>query len=118
MAKYVIMIFLTLLVFSCNEKKGEENAVETQEIKTAQDLKKVEVEIEGMTCEIGCAKLIESKLSKLEGVIYVKVDFESRLGKIEFDANQTNTKELVKTIASAGGGDLYSVSNQKEVDQF
>ncbi|MDZ7613327.1 MAG: heavy-metal-associated domain-containing protein [Flavobacteriaceae bacterium] len=78
-------------------------------------LKKVDVEIEGMTCEIGCARLIESKLAKAEGVSFVKVDFEKKLGRIEYDANLIDEKELANIITSAGGGDLYKVAGISSV---
>ena len=64
------LLFAALIFISCQETK-KEAPFKKQEVKTEQiavDYKSIEVEIEGMTCEIGCARTIQSKLSKLDGV--------------------------------------------------
>ena len=97
------------LVFSCGEKKGgkgQENVVEETEKEQA-DIQKMAVRIEGMTCEIGCAKMIESKLSKTKGVTSVAVFFEKEEGEIAFDANLISKKAIISEINSIAGGELY-----------
>ena len=47
----------------------------------------VSLAISGMTCEIGCAKTIQSKLTKKEGVLAAKVVFSDSIATVEFDAN-------------------------------
>lgn len=117
MKKLIVVFFLTIALFSCNETK-KENPTEKKEINTeeiAANLKSIEVEIEGMTCEIGCARTIQSKLSKLDGVTYAKVDFESKKGQFTYDANKVNKSEIVKKIDGIAGGDVYSVIKTKEI---
>lgn len=106
---FYLLLFLVLLT-SCKDEKGQNIPESAKVQELAADLKKVDVAIEGMTCEIGCAKLIESKLAKAEGVNFVKVDFEKKMGRIEYDANRIDEKELANIITSAGGGDLYKVT--------
>ena len=90
MKNLLTVLILAIAFFSCNEvKKGEtkdKTATKTEEI--AANYKNIEVEIEGMTCEIGCAKLIESKVHKLEGVTFSKVSFEEKTGQFSFDSNK------------------------------
>lgn len=76
------------------------------------ELKKenVSLAISGMTCEIGCAKTIQSKLSKKEGVIDAKVIFTDSIANIEFDANTVTKKELIAFVDGIAGGDLYKAS--------
>jgi len=105
---FYLFMFLAFLT-SCKEEKEQRNADIPNKQVLAADLKKVDIEIEGMTCEIGCAKLIESKLAKAEGVNFVKVDFEKKMGRIEYDASLIDEKELANIITRAGGGDLYKV---------
>ncbi|TXD46341.1 heavy-metal-associated domain-containing protein [Polaribacter sp. IC073] len=71
---------------------------------------KISLAISGMTCEIGCAKIIQSKLSKKEGVIDAKVVFTDSIATIEFDANTTSTKDLIAYVDGIAGGDLYKAS--------
>jgi copper chaperone CopZ len=70
----------------------------------------VALAISGMTCEIGCAKTIQSKLSKKEGVLKAKVIFNDSIANIEFDANATSKKDLIAFVDGIAGGDLYSAS--------
>lgn len=70
----------------------------------------VSLAISGMTCEIGCAKTIQSKLSKKEGVIDAKVVFTDSIANIEFDANKTSKKDLIAFVSGIAGGELYKAS--------
>lgn len=74
----------------------------------------VSLAISGMTCEIGCAKTIQSKLSKKEGVLNAKVVFTDSIANIEFDANTTSKKELIAFVGGIAGGDLYSASESSK----
>lgn len=76
------------------------------------DVKKenVSLAISGMTCEIGCAKTIQSKLSKKEGVLNAKVIFNDSIATIEYDANSISKKELIAFVDGIAGGELYSAS--------
>lgn len=74
----------------------------------------VSLAISGMTCEIGCAKTIQSKLSKKEGVIDAKVVFTDSIANIEFDANKTSKKELIAFVSGIAGGELYKASESSK----
>ena len=70
----------------------------------------VSLAISGMTCEIGCAKTIQSKLSKKEGVLGAKVIFIDSIANIEFDANKTSKEDLIAFVSGIAGGELYKAS--------
>lgn len=70
----------------------------------------VSLAISGMTCEIGCAKTIQSKLSKKEGVIDAKVVFTDSIANIAFDANTTSKEDLASFVSGIAGGELYKAS--------
>jgi copper chaperone CopZ len=78
------------------------------------ELKKenISLAVSGMTCEIGCAKIIQSKLSKKDGVLTAKVIFTDSIANIEFDANTTSKKELISYINGIAGGTLYKASEK------
>ncbi len=115
-----IIFFLSVFMFSCNtSQKENENIKDKIDTKSkVGNFKKIEIEIEGMTCEIGCARLIESKLSKTEGVRYTKVSFEEKLGRIEYDANMINQKQFYNLVQNIAGGDLYKVVRIENVNKF
>ena len=73
----------------------------------------VSIHISGMTCEIGCAKNIESKLSKKEGVTSAKVIFMDSMAKVEFDRTKTSSEDLITLINGIAGGDSYVATELK-----
>jgi len=115
MKKIITLVALTFTFIACNEvkkeKPTEELDVKTEEV--AADYKNIEVEIDGMTCEIGCARTIQSKLSKVKGVSYAKVDFESKKGQFTYDANKVSENDIVEKINGIAGGDVYTVVETK-----
>jgi len=108
----IVLLVFTLLSVSCDkkfenqEKKSQLTPVEDQ---TTENLQKISLEIKGMTCEIGCARTIQSKLSKKEGVKSAKVSFEDKKGVVEFDANKITESQIVAVINKIAGGDVYKV---------
>jgi Cu+-exporting ATPase len=97
----LILVLGIILFTSCEQKKPLQVA----------KLEQIELEIGGMTCEIGCAKLIESKLAKVEGIREITVQFEDSLGSVTFDKNIIDQNQIVKVLEDIAGGDLYSVKS-------
>jgi mercuric ion binding protein len=120
MKKIAFILIIILTIISCKDSKKEENIKEEaiQKEEVASNLKSIEVDIEGMTCEIGCARLIQSKLSKIDGITYTKVDFESKKGVFTYDSNKLTTNDIVENINKIAGGDLYSVSKTTELEEI
>lgn len=84
-------------------------ACKEQEKKT----EKVTLNVTGMTCEIGCARTIQSKLSKKEGVKKAEVSFKDNTAVIEYDPAKVSTADLSSFIGNIGGGDNYKASEVK-----
>jgi mercuric ion binding protein len=118
----LLVATLAIATISCKndrETSTEANVVETETSATerpktiAANPKTASFEIEGMTCAVGCASLIESKLNKVDGVTEVKVDFETKTATVTYDADKLNQEKLTKTVEGVAGGDLYKVSKVK-----
>jgi len=104
-----IAIFALATMVACkNETKIEKKAISADATMATANLT-----IDGMTCEIGCAKLIEGKLQDLDGVKEAKVDFETKTASITYDTNQQDIGSLTATVEKAGGGELYKVVESK-----
>ena len=100
--KIVFSVIITCFILTgCKENKATKNEIKKENVSLA---------ISGMTCEIGCAKTIQSKLSKKEGVLDAKVVFTDSIANIAFDANITSKKELIAFVDGIAGGDLYKAS--------
>ena len=78
-------LLIVFLAFSCKgETKKEETSLTEQPV-LAENLEEVRFEIYGMTCEIGCAKMVEYRLENAKGVDSANVDFKTNLAYISFD---------------------------------
>lgn len=117
--KILFVVVLSIFFISCgNDKTEAEKNEAVAEKVLAENLKNVEVQIKGMTCEIGCARLIQSKLYKADGVKFAKVSFADSIGNITYDANRISETEIKNVIQKVAGGDLYKVVGMTEVDNF
>lgn len=93
------LITLTLGLFSYSPLNAADSEKAT---------KTLNVSIKGMTCE-GCANGVTAALKKLKGVNMAKVDFNKESGSIKYLLDETNEKQIIKTIEKSG----YKVSVKK-----
>lgn len=113
---------ITAFAFSCkNEAKPEIKTIEiasesSNQLDPNATYAKAEFTIDGMTCEIGCAKSIEKKMSKMEGVKSAKVDFDRKLAMVEYNEAKVTPVLLEETVTKVA--DIYKVSDMKTVDAF
>jgi len=84
----------------------------TQVKETAANLETTSFKIDGMTCPMGCAAVIEKKLADLDGVEQAKVDFDQKTATISFDAAKQTPEKLVETVERIADG-AYKVSDVK-----
>ncbi len=70
--------------------------------------------ISGMTCEIGCAKTIATKLSKEKGVLKADVVFKDSLATVEYDANVTSKDKIMSFVNGLAGGKMYKTCDPKQ----
>ena len=115
--KIFTLLFFVLFFVSCQKNETTKNTdstiVEKKEL--TKNLNHIKVDIKGMTCEIGCARLIQSKLYKTDGITFAKISFADSSGVISFDQNRISTDDIKKIIQKTAGGDIYSVVGIEEV---
>ena len=110
------LIFLfTLLSFLTVGCKNQTEKTTIKEEILAANMQKVSLNISGMTCEIGCAKYIQSKLYKEEGVLNANVVFTDSIATIEFDANKTSKENLIAMVDGLADGKLYKASETTNI---
>ena len=123
--RLVLIGLVVLLATSCkNDAQPELKTVEVAPIQTTEKtltdpnarFAKVEFSIEGMTCEMGCAKTIERKMAKMDGVKSAKVDFKKELAMVEYDEAKVTAESLEETVKKAG--EVYTVKDLKIVAEF
>lgn len=109
-----------IVMFGCGASETEiERAIEvtkTEKIVSGDIAKSVaNIGIEGMTCSVGCAKRIEMKLGKLEGIESASVVFEDKVAKVEFDDSKISEEDMIKIIEELGDYKVNSVNIEKTV---
>jgi len=118
--KTLKLIAITLAFLATISCKKEQKDVEVITVNTIEKVKKstipenatlakVEFNIEGMTCAIGCAAKIQKSLGNMDGVKNATVNFENKTAVVEYDVNQINTKLLAERVVL--NGDQFKVSN-------
>lgn len=100
---------------AANKPATENNVAKTEkkEVVAAAQPETASFKIEGMTCAMGCAKTIETKLSKMDGVQKATVDFDKKEATVDFDGAVLNAEKLTKAVESTGDGETYKVSEMK-----
>jgi protein-disulfide isomerase/copper chaperone CopZ len=74
-------------------------------------MQKAKFQIKGINCK-SCASLIEEKLKKIEGVLEVKVNFDSKKAVVVYDENKINENDIKKAIKEAGD---YQIEEDSEI---
>jgi Cu+-exporting ATPase len=123
--KISTLIVIVLSFVSCkNETQPEIKNIETTApiakaekiLNPDANFVKTEFTIEGMTCEIGCARTIQKKIYKMDGVKTAKVDFDRKLAMVEYDGAMVNHDLLTQVVSKTA--DIYSVSDMNDVEAF
>ncbi len=111
--KTLLILIVTIAFFtSCKKENTKVVAQENQTKTISADAKlaTTSFNIEGMTCEVGCAKTIEKELNKTSGVKTATVDFDTKTAKVEYDSNEQNPEKLAKLVEKTGDGKTYKVT--------
>lgn len=120
--RFFIFPVLFIFLFSCNnspERIAEKEITINKKETVSQDsISKTiaSIGIEGMTCQAGCAREIQNKVSKLTGVVLCEVSFENKIATVEFDDSKISEKDMISAIQKIHGGQ-YNVTNV-EVEKF
>jgi Cu+-exporting ATPase len=76
---------------------------------------RIELPLTGMTCA-ACARRIERKLSKAEGVSAAHVNFATARAAVEYDPRRTGVRELIETVKDVGYGTSGTAGAEFVVD--
>ena len=106
--KGILSYIIILFIVSCSSTNNNSanNLVISEK---GSLLSNVSFPINGMKCEMGCAAIIEGKVSTIDGVINSQVNFETETGFLTFDTSLVSFEVLKSAIE--GLGDNYKVGN-------
>ena len=122
MKKYILFSLVAISFAACTNK-AENNGIvanETVEVKTTnmaspkteiapENLAQADLKIEGMTCQMGCANTIKTKLESLNGVANANVSFDDANAIVSYDKTLVTEQDLKNTVNNIADGKLYKV---------
>jgi copper chaperone CopZ len=116
MKSFVFSLTCLFFFFACTQQpnpkiKEVSTTAEMNEKVIESELSEASFSITGMMCKMGCAKAIETNLSKIDGVQRASVDFETSLATVLYNSSILQTDDLIQTVTDTG--DSYVVSNME-----
>ena len=118
------LLSILVLILNCKQnKEAEIISVETANSQSHIETRQANVlnyatatfSIKGMSCEMGCARAIENKLSKLDGMSRASVNFKEEMATVEFDADKVDETLIISTVNSVNQTSSYSVEGFKMI---
>jgi mercuric ion binding protein len=120
------LLFSLTLVCSCNQKDDvvvlkRQKLSETQkEPKPKKETPNtvLELDIEGMTCELGCGGSIRMGVKELGGIHRVRFDFKEGQKKqrafVSYDSKKVDKNQIIKEIEKLNDGQFIAEEISKE----
>ncbi|UYW00840.1 cation transporter [Flavobacterium agricola] len=121
MKKYIFIVLAAIGFTACNNKTENTVAETNAEVATTnlakakaeiapENLAETEFKIEGMTCQMGCANTIKSKLEAVTGVDKADVSFDQENAIVYYDKSVVTVDDLKNTVNNIADGKLYKVA--------
>lgn len=120
---FALVAFASFVMASCQQGSTTSQTDEVEQIQEVSPesnenqvalLQQATFQVEGMTCEVGCASFIQKKLSDLPGVTQATVDFDSKTATVVYQQDQQTPEVLTQTVEKIANG-LYQVSDMQSV---
>ena len=103
---FITPSLLVFLLISCTQSNSSDYK---EEVLAVADTK-VEMTIDGMSCQVGCAAYIDEELEKVSGGVSADVSFENKLASISYDNSLISEHDIVSKINSLKDS-AYSVAS-------
>ena len=109
--------FLILFAAACSQKESQETQTEEIAAQAVTPNATSTLDIEGMTCEMGCKAATEKHLSKTRGVANCAVDFEKAMAVIEYDNTVITEDELIAEVGEVANHAYTAKKHTEETAQ-
>lgn len=94
---------LGMLLLNLDVNAQSQNDQNTFQMEKHKDnVETLQLKVEGMSCQAGCANSIDKMLSQKEGIVDSKTTFDSSSSEVKFDKSKISEKEIVALIVERG----------------
>jgi copper chaperone len=94
--------FGTLLLNFEVKAQTQENKNTIEMERAEANVETLQLKVEGMSCQAGCANGIDRMLGQQEGIIESKTTFDSSTSEVKFDKSKISEKDIVALIEEKG----------------
>lgn len=103
---FLVCFGLLLLNVEVNAQSQKDQKMEKNE----KNVTALQLEVEGMHCQAGCANSIDNMLKQQEGILKSKTTFDSSASVIEYDQRKISENQIIDLIEERG----FKVEAKKE----
>ncbi|MBN1444110.1 MAG: heavy-metal-associated domain-containing protein [Planctomycetes bacterium] len=100
-----LLASLALALFCLSGCEPKQQASRKAGAESAAPLQVVKINVEGMSCPVGCAPQVKEQLASVDGVTKVEVDFEAKLATVE-TSKQVDEKDLLAALKDPFKGEI------------
>jgi copper chaperone len=94
--------FGTLLLSFETETQTQENQNPNSMEKADENVETLQLRVEGMSCQAGCANGIDQMLGQQDGIVVSKTTFNSGTSEIQYDKSRISENEVMSLIEKKG----------------
>jgi len=98
---FSVLAFAAILAACNSPQPAETTEAEVQEVVALAEVTPnatATLDVEGMTCEMGCKAAIEKHLSKTAGIASCNIDFENAVAVVEYDNGIITQDQIIAEI--------------------
>ncbi|MCT4560462.1 MAG: hypothetical protein N4A41_03715 [Crocinitomicaceae bacterium] len=117
---FAFTLVIALISVSCSEATPEANTAQN-EVKAAEPVKGnrlLTLEIEGMTCVMGCGGSIRKELAATQAIESCEFEFEEgramNTAKISFDKDKITVDKIIEIVSTMNKGQFKVGNNETE----
>ena len=107
----VLLACFGTLLFNFEVKaqtQENQNAIKMEKMEA--NVETLQLTVEGMSCQEGCANSIDRMLKQQDGILKNKTTFDSSTSEIQYDKSKVSEKEIISLIEKRG----FKVKAKKE----
>lgn len=108
-----ITILFAMFVIANTGLNAQSSSNATKKEATVSTIKTVDLEVEGMSCQKGCADGIDKKFKTVSGILKSKTKLDTGISSITYDESKIRVPELISIIEKRGYTAKVSTKNKK-----
>lgn len=117
-----LIALLSMVLFACSSSNEsvENNSITSEQVAQSNVVgnRLLTLEIEGMTCVMGCGGAIRSELAATNAIESCEFDFEQgrkkNVAKVAFDKDKISPEEIIAIVANLNDGQFAVGENQTQ----